>query len=128
MARVSVNADDTDDSDSFFGTLIGYAETLLAEVVFKMRGRIVKNENKTGRVSYSAIVDVGNDPVNGERKQKKKTFQTKKEAEKWLADTIAAVTKGTYVEPSKITVREWLTDWLKSHCKKNLSPTTYEGY
>lgn len=92
-----------------------------------MRGRIVKNEGKRG-VSYSAIVDVGNCPINGDRKQKKKTFKTKKEAEKWLSETIAEVNKGTYIEPAKTTVREWLNDWLKSYGKQNLSPTTYAGY
>lgn len=86
-----------------------------------MRGRIVKNEGKRG-ISYTVIVDVGDDPVTGDRKQKKKTFKGKKEAELWLANTIAEVNKGTYVEPAKMSVREWLTDWLKSYSKQNLAP------
>ena len=92
-----------------------------------MRGRIVKNEGKRG-VSYSAVVDVGADPVTGDRKQKKKTFKTKKDAEKWVSDTIAEVNRGTYIEPAKTTVRDWLTDWLKSYGKQNLAPTTYQGH
>ncbi|MDF9408280.1 MAG: putative prophage phiRv2 integrase [Pelotomaculum sp. PtaB.Bin013] len=92
-----------------------------------MRGRIVKNEGKRG-VSYSAIVDIGPDPVTGDRKRKKETFSGKKEAEKWLAKTIVEINKGTYVEPAKTSVREWLLDWLKSYGKQNLAPTTYQGY
>lgn len=91
-----------------------------------MRGRIVKNEGKRG-TSYTVVVDTGTD-AEGNRKQKKKTFNKKGDAEKWLADTIAAVNKGTYIEPVKTTVKDWLSEWLNSYGKQNLSPTTYAGY
>lgn len=89
-----------------------------------MRGTIIKNEGKRG-TSYTVIVDTN---TNGDRKQKKKTFKGKKEAEKWLGDTIAAVNRGTYFEPVKTTVEEHLKDWLNTYGKQNLAPTTLQGY
>lgn len=89
-----------------------------------MRGTIIKNEGKRG-VSYTVIVDTNS---SGDRKQKKKTFKAKKEAERWLSETIAAVNKGTYFEPVKTTVKEHLKDWLNTYGKQNLTLTTYAGY
>ncbi len=91
-----------------------------------MRGTVIKNEGVRG-TTYSAMVRVA-DPVTGEKKLKKQTFNSKKEADNWLTETIVAVKKGTYVEPVKTTLKDWLTDWLKSYGKQNLSPTTYTGY
>lgn len=92
-----------------------------------MRGSIKKNEGKKG-VSYTAIVDVGTDPVTGDRKQKKMTFKTKKEAEKWLSDTINKVNNDAYIEPQKQTIGEYLKNWLENHSKPNLAVSTYRCY
>ena len=92
-----------------------------------MRGRIVKNEGLRG-VSYTVIVDVGVDPVTGARKQKKMTLRTKKEAEKWLADTIAEVNQGVYIEPQKQTMGEYLNKWLDTYGRQNLATSTLESY
>lgn len=91
-----------------------------------MRGTIIKNEGKRG-ITYSAMVRVP-DPVTGKEKMKKQTFKKKADADNWLAETIAAVKKGTYVEPVKMTTGEWLQEWLKTYGKQNLSPTSYEWY
>lgn len=90
-----------------------------------MRGRIIKNKGKHGN-TYTVVVDTSPDPKN--RKQKKKTFKKSGDAEAWLAETIAAVNKGTYFEAVKTTTGEWLEEWLKSYGKHNLAPTTYQGY
>lgn len=91
-----------------------------------MRGTIIKNEGKRG-ITYSAMVRVP-DPSTGDKILKKKTFKKKGDADNWLAETIAAVKKGTYFEPTKMTVGEWLLDWLKTYGKQNLSPTSYNWY
>lgn len=92
-----------------------------------MRGRIVKNEGKRG-ITNSAIVDIGPDPVTGDRKRKKETFKTKKEAERWLNDTINKVNNDTYIEPQKQTVGEYLKRWLDSYGEQNLASSTLESY
>jgi integrase len=89
------------------------------------RGSIKKNEGKRG-VSYTVVVDVN--PGMDKRKQKKKTFKTKRDAEKWLNETINQVEKGLYIEPAKMTLGDWLKSWLKNHCEQNLAGSTLPGY
>jgi integrase len=89
------------------------------------RGQIKKITGKRG-ASYKAIVDIGTDPDGG-RKRKTRRFAGKKEAEKWLTDTLRAVDTGSYCDPGKVTVAEYLRRWLETH-KVNLAPSTYRGY
>lgn len=88
-----------------------------------MRGTIIKNEGKRGN-TYTVMVDVGTES----RKQKKMTFKNKKEAERWLNDTVATLSKGTYVEPTKTTLGEYLKKWLDTYGKQNLAASTLESY
>ncbi|NPV54822.1 MAG: Arm DNA-binding domain-containing protein [Firmicutes bacterium] len=89
-----------------------------------MRGSVVKYG-----AGYSIIFDMGRDPVTGKRKQKRISgFTTKKEAEAELAKYVAEVERGTYLDPGKLTVGEWLREWLKNHCTGDLSPNTVCDY
>lgn len=92
-----------------------------------MRGSIIKRETKKGPV-YDIVFDLGRDPVTGKRKQKKvRGFRTKKEAEAKLAELVAQVERGTYLEPSKLTVAEYLRWWLEQ-TKSKLAPSTHRCY
>jgi integrase len=78
-------------------------------------------------------MELGNgiDLDTGERRRRQKwiTIQgTKQEAEKKLAELIDAMNKGTYVEPSKLTVAEWLDHWFKTAIAPNKRPRTIETY
>jgi hypothetical protein len=89
-----------------------------------MRGTIKKEGS-----SWFIQFDLGKDPVTGKRKQKKKRgFKTKKEAEKYLSEQLNAIDKGTYFEPSEMTVCEYLDYWLENHAKPNTSQRTLENY
>jgi len=91
--------------------------------------RVLKTKNGKPVTVYDVVFDVGRDPVTGKRKQKRmRGFKTKKEAEKALAQAIAEVERGTYLDPAKMTVGEWLREWLKLIEDKNLSPSTLRGY
>src|SRR5207253_1270359 len=71
------------------------------------------------------------DPETGLRKRKQKwiTFRgTKKEAEKKLTEQLNAHNKGEFIEPTKLTVGEWLDRWLKEIVKPAKRPSTYEMY
>lgn len=71
--------------------------------------RSVKKDKKIEK--YFFIVDIGIDPLTGKRKQKKRGFTTKKEAENTLTKLLSEVHTDTYVEPSKllyVTSRELL--------------------
>ncbi|MDD3840919.1 MAG: Arm DNA-binding domain-containing protein [Clostridia bacterium] len=71
---------------------------------------------------------VGKDPVTGKKIQRSKGgFRTKKEAERFEREVEASLDNNTYIEPSKITVKEYLEKWLEEY-SINLSPTTVAGY
>src|SRR5688572_21648165 len=54
---------------------------------------------------------------------------TKRAAEEARADRKVEVRRGEAVQSQKLTLAEYLTDWLTKHAlKKNLQPTTLHGY
>jgi integrase len=72
-------------------------------------------EIKVGdRARYRFVVDIGIDPKTGKRRQQTKTFDRKREAERALAKILTDVNQGMYAGPSKITVSEYLDEWLRS--------------
>src|SRR4249920_34406 len=95
-----------------------------------MRGSI----KQRSKGSWSLIVSLGyqRDPVMGLRKKKQKwsTFRgTKKEAQAQLTELLRSANRGEYVERSKTTVGEWLTEWLEKAIKPPAKrQTTYDTY
>lgn len=84
-----------------------------------MRGHIRKRGS-----TYSIVVDIGRDE-NGKRKQKWISgFKTKKEAEKALAEIIAKIEKNEFIEPSKITLQQFINEWLKIYGEPKWAPKT----
>ncbi|MGY3575495.1 tyrosine-type recombinase/integrase [Bradyrhizobium sp. USDA 4504] len=75
-----------------------------------------------------AIIIEQRDPATGKRKRKWHSYKgSKRQAQTECARLISEVKAGAYVEPSKTTVTEFLTRWLK-HIKPNVSPRTHERY
>ena len=71
------------------------------------------------------------DPQTGKTKRHQKfiTFRgTKREAQDKLQDLLSAANRGEYVEPSKLTLGTWLTDWLNVSVKARCRPSTYTRY
>ena len=70
------------------------------------------------------------DPQTGGRTRKRKwmTFKgTRKQAETKLNDIVRSVDRGEFVEPSTLTLGEWLRTWLsgiEAHCR----PATFVRY
>lgn len=68
------------------------------------------------------------DPITGKKIQKYKSgFRTHKAASDELVKKLSEIQNGDYVDPTKITLGEYLIDWLERR-KSNLAPTTFEGY
>ncbi len=89
-----------------------------------MKGHIVKRSE----TSWSLVFDIGQDE-QGKRKQKWVTVQgTKKEAERELTRLLHEMNTGMYVEPSKMTVTEYLEYWLEHYAKTNVATKTLDGY
>jgi integrase len=75
-----------------------------------------------------AIVLDQRDPATGKRKRKWHRFKgTKRQAQIECARLISEMNGGSYIEPSKVTVQQFLERWLK-HIKPNVSPRTHERY
>ncbi|WP_141497342.1 Arm DNA-binding domain-containing protein [Bacillus pseudomycoides] len=54
------------------------------------------------------IVDIGPDPETGKRRQKWFSgYKTKKEAQTDMAKRIVEIEEGSYIEPTKMRVREF---------------------
>lgn len=62
------------------------------------------------------------------RKQHTKVFRTKKEAQEFLNDTLAAIRGGVFSEPTKVTFGEFLIErWLPTK-KMGVRPSTFASY
>lgn len=78
--------------------------------------------------TWSYYFDLGT--INGKRQKKEKGgFKTKKEAESALASAINEYNgTGKLIEPSGITVSDYLDQWYDLYCKPNLKYSTQVGY
>lgn len=76
--------------------------------------------------SWLLTIEAGRDS-SGKRKRIYRTVRTKKEAMRLKHEMIVELERGTYVEPQKVSVGEYLDFWLESK-KPNLAPRTYESY
>ena len=52
---------------------------------------------------------------DGTRKEKK--FRSEAAAQKFLTDILHDIQNGTYIEPSSMTVSQWLDVWLAEYCE-----------
>jgi hypothetical protein len=84
-----------------------------------MRGTVVRRSG-----GYSVVLDLGPGP-DGKRVRKWHSgFRTKRDAERARVELLAALDRGGYVEPHKLTVAGFLTDqWLPS-VKAQVKPST----
>ena len=90
-----------------------------------MRGHIQRRGKKSWRLKF----DAGRDPITGERFTKYMTVRgNKSDAQRELTKALHEIDTGTFVEPSKITVAEFLEQWLGSLANQGLSPKTYDRY
>ncbi|MCL0095965.1 site-specific integrase [Dehalococcoidia bacterium] len=90
-----------------------------------MKGHI----RKRSKGSWTLWIDLGRDPETGKRKQQTMTVHgTKRDAERELRATLTRLEEGAYVKPAKLTVGEYLNQWIESYVVTNTSPRTVEGY
>ena len=76
---------------------------------------------------WAIIIDVP-DPMTGKRRRKWHSYKgTKRQAQVECARLISALQAGTYLEPIKTTVAEFLARWLV-HIKSQVTPKSFERY
>ena len=68
------------------------------------------------------------DAASGRRQRSKGGFSVRKEAQAFLTTTLGTLQSGTFSEPTKVTVREYLLDrWLPGRVS-SLRPSTIDSY
>lgn len=80
---------------------------------------------KDGR--FEGRYTLGIDPGTGKQVQKSVYGATKKEAGKKLQKILAEIEAGTYTEPSKMTLKDWLNIWVDEYTG-HLKPRTINVY
>jgi integrase len=98
-----------------------------------MRGHIVKRKRPLKTKprytdNWSIVIELGYDPLAKKRRQQWFSFRgTKKEAERRLTELLHELDNGTFVQPDKTTLGEYLSQWMKDH-EQNLAPRSFERY
>ncbi|MGM9594143.1 MAG: tyrosine recombinase XerC [Candidatus Onthomonas sp.] len=86
-------------------------------------GSIRKRADGTWEARYT----LGRDPGTGKPIRKSVYGKTQKEVREKLRAAAAAVDEGTYFEPAKLTLGQWLDTWLAEYTM-DLKPRTRENY
>ena len=82
-------------------------------------------QRKDGK--WMGQVQIGFKP-DGSRKFITKSGKTKQEITNWLAETRNDILKNTFIEPSNLTLEEWLWNWMTTYKMKQVSASTYTRY
>jgi len=91
-----------------------------------MRG----NLRQRTKGSWTITVDIGKDPVTGERQQRYETVHGNKGvAQDRMSELLTEIAKHGYVKtPKGLTVASYLEGWLNDYVAVNCSPKTIESY
>ncbi len=81
-------------------------------------GSIVWRED---RQQWYARVNVGNKPAS-------KYSKSKTELQTWIRSILNQRENGTYIQPSKLLLKEWLDTWLNVTMKNSIKDTTFLSY
>ncbi len=83
------------------------------------------------RSGHYSLVISGKDPLTNKRTREwitLKNCDSYTKAEKELTRVLREKDTGTYVQPEKVTVKEFIIQWLKSYVETNCRPKTVESY
>lgn len=82
-------------------------------------------QRKDGR--WAAQMAVGLCP-DGKPRRLSFAGRTRREVQEKLTAALAEKQRGSFVEPSNMTVAEWLGTWLNEYKKNRIRPTTWDSY
>src|SRR5437763_704532 len=78
-----------------------------------------------GKGSWEIKFDLGRDPLTGRRITRYATFRgTKRKAQDELTRLLAQRNEGSYVEPTKMTVGQYLHHWLDTDIDRRVASST----
>lgn len=86
-----------------------------------------RSHKKTSYNKYQFIFELGRD--TGKRKRVYKTFNGgSREAKSEFNKLLAEYEKGTILATGRLTLKDYLNNWLKTYVEPNLAPKTYDRY
>ena len=79
--------------------------------------------------SWEICIDTGRDPATGRRLRHFENVRCRKaEAQRRLRELLLSVEQGTYVKFDRLTVAQFLEEWLQDYVATNTAPRTSERY
>src|SRR5438552_2692904 len=87
-------------------------------------GWFIEREND----SWLVRIFLGRNPQTGKREYHNATIKGKKEAKRYYRQKMQEIDMGTFVKPSKMTVSEYLDQWLTVAAKPRLRERTFADY
>lgn len=92
-----------------------------------IRKKTITSRNGKQYTYWEGRYTVGYNPRTGRQIQKSITGSTQREVAKKLKEATLSVDDGTYIEPSKLTLSEWMDLWVKEYLVKQ-KPLTVDSY
>ena len=84
---------------------------------------------KRSKGSWEIYLDIGLDPLTGQRLRHYETIKgSKKPAKQRLAELEVSIEKGSYIKPKRTTLAEWLNNWLNGYVSTNCGVRTTQSY
>ena len=77
---------------------------------------------------WEGRITAGYDPATGKQVQRSVYGKTQKEVRQKLTEMIHEIDDGTYQEPMKMTVGEWLEIWLEEYVRNSVAAYTRDSY
>ena len=79
--------------------------------------------------SWEITIDVGRDPATGKRQRHFESVRgSKKAAQQRMHELLHTLERGSYIKPERITLGEWLENWLNGYVATNCSLRTVQSY
>ncbi len=78
--------------------------------------------------SYRVHIYLGKDPVTGKKQYHRETVRGKKNAERRLREILTELDRGTWIQPSALTLREYLENRWLPHVSARKQQSTFDMY
>lgn len=78
--------------------------------------------------TWEARVTIGINPGTGKPIRRSLYGKTQKAVREKLTAVLRDLDRGTYQTPNKITVGQWMDEWLSTFCANKVKPLTFQSY
>jgi len=89
-----------------------------------IRKKVVTRNGNTYEY-WEARVTIGYDPGTGKQLQRSITGKTQREVSQKLRELTTEIDRGTYLEPSKLTLKQWLSTWSQDYLNSVKESTVF---